>query len=130
MLKQTTILDEPKNTREKPLQTLTHRSCNESPPKRATKLCNKRTCLHTTTCMKRMLDLHDKILHELLNPNLLGCGASSSIDKSKFVNWVPMSVCFPSSNGPPGFTLYPCCDLEQLSIGKGPSSPHKVHVFH
>ncbi len=39
-----------------------------------------------------------------------------------------MTMCFPSSNGSPRFTLYPHCDLKELSIGKGPSNPHKVRT--
>jgi len=73
--------------------------------------------------------LHDNILHELFNPNLHVCGTSSFIDKSKIVDWVRMTMCFLSSNGSLGFTLYPPHDLEQLNTGKGPFSPHKVHVF-
>jgi hypothetical protein len=78
--------------------------------------------------MKCVLDLHDKILHELLNHDLPMCGTSNSTNKSKIVDWVPMTMCFPSSNGSPRFTLYPRCDLKQLSIGKGPSNPHKVRT--
>jgi hypothetical protein len=77
-------------------QSPTHFSCNESPPKHTTKLYSERTCLHTILArMKCLLDLHDKILHELFNPDLPMCGTSISTNMNKILTrflWLCVSL--------------------------------------